>query len=766
MTGTAVLNVSITFESDWIIGAGYSRSKHLDQSVLVDDLGLPYVPAKTLVGLLRHRAAQVADALDEGTAGVWHRWHTFVFGSKIPDNETAASHSRNRPIPAALFSQPLTMTAAFHKEFEAGSFGELTAKELAQYSTVIRASSAMDRESGTVKADMLRFEERARGGLTVSAMWELQDSTVDGNWPALLLLGSAAKLVFAVGGNRRRGAGQATVDVGVTDDDLKKYFTKVDNVPRPERRPIAAGTASGAAQGRKFDIRITLLQPAIIDASATANSITSKAVLPGSVLLPIVLPLLTDGDDVVRDSLLSVSDATIEVDRYRSVPWPASLAIDKTADDPKAENIARLHVSNPKNKPEQDHYVAADGASISAEKVELRQRLHAVVGDETQGPENLFSTNALQTGTVLRAELDLSEGVSLRDDVLSADRPVRLGRSSKDDYGSATLTVTPAERPDEHRTAVDAGESFPVYLESDAILTRDGAYAPTAGQLIAELNTRLTGTTLAIAEPEHEAGQGEASFPNCVSVIRIDGWQARWGVPKPSVLGLAAGSVISVKADRALTVADLATLDAAPVGVRTVEGKGRIRVAPQWLRAAAVDVPLRTNRPTPAEPWGDAAGTVNIGPMVSSWLRAKIDDAALRAALDDGISNTYIPNTVTNTQLGALRALVANLHTREGRTAYERWLDDDKRTKDWPGIPARLRALESAADDSIWRVLSESSNPGATDTATAPGTAPALPVPHDSPLLTDDLKVTAIQEFLIYAIRKQAQLNQAPEEVL
>jgi len=49
----------IEFFSDWHIGSGLAVAGDVDMAVLKDEKGLPYIPGKTLKGLLRHAAETI-----------------------------------------------------------------------------------------------------------------------------------------------------------------------------------------------------------------------------------------------------------------------------------------------------------------------------------------------------------------------------------------------------------------------------------------------------------------------------------------------------------------------------------------------------------------------------------------------------------------------------------------------------------------------------------------------------------------------------------
>ncbi|MDR0959181.1 MAG: RAMP superfamily CRISPR-associated protein [Propionibacteriaceae bacterium] len=245
---TQFLKASATFASDWSIGAGTSRDRDIDSAIVLDDDGLPYVPAGTMVGMLRQQALAIADGLDAAAPPnapvsektLWREWHTWLFGSNPAEDERVKGKRRRRgsekndasdvramapsprPVPAALRPTPLRLTEPVRHLVEsvptAGSSGEErsslapTRESFQRATRCDRVGVSIDPTTGTAREDFLRFEERALAGLTVESHgWEIafpEGTTSEEVEPALLLLEAAGATLTAIGGKRRRGAGR------------------------------------------------------------------------------------------------------------------------------------------------------------------------------------------------------------------------------------------------------------------------------------------------------------------------------------------------------------------------------------------------------------------------------------------------------------------------------------------------------------------------------------------------------------------------------
>src|SRR5690606_9013632 len=74
--------VVVSMRSDWIVGSGRGRAGGIDATVQRDADGLPYIPAKTLTGVLRDAAERVVAIVEPGADGPWHEWLVWTFGAQ------------------------------------------------------------------------------------------------------------------------------------------------------------------------------------------------------------------------------------------------------------------------------------------------------------------------------------------------------------------------------------------------------------------------------------------------------------------------------------------------------------------------------------------------------------------------------------------------------------------------------------------------------------------------------------------------------------
>lgn len=89
----ATIKYQITFFSEWHTGSGLSSGSDLDALVIKDKKGLPYIPGKTIKGLLKDAANQIRGL--QGKADEPNELNTQFFGyAEEGKPETESIHTR------------------------------------------------------------------------------------------------------------------------------------------------------------------------------------------------------------------------------------------------------------------------------------------------------------------------------------------------------------------------------------------------------------------------------------------------------------------------------------------------------------------------------------------------------------------------------------------------------------------------------------------------------------------------------------------------
>lgn len=725
--------IEIAFRSDWHIGTGTGRHGFVDRSIVTDAIGLPYVPAKTAVGMLRDGAEIAANALDDGGVGVWTRWIRAIFG-----DQPSTTVQRGAPRPASLMSAPLLLAdreSIAHAPLSPARACVLAQADLIAATKTLRAGIRIDATTGVAREDMFRIEERARAGLTVRARWKVEypqskgstgaTAQTDEIWPAEFLLLAAAKITRQIGGKRRRGAGRA--DIKLTGLETLSVLTEkvtAGTIPEPwapPLRPRYTPTRSCGSSARRplrlsHTITVTAQQPLIIDSGQRGNVVETATSIPGTMLLGQLGRYLPNLPDLIRAGEVVVTDATVEIDGARGLPWPRALNLSKDTPTPAVRsdpveyvNVLRPHRENPRLKPKPDRYVDADCASWH--RVDVVQNIHASIDDHQQRPTEatggLFVYSGIAPGTVLRAEVFLPAGVTLED----SSQQVRIGRSSKDDYGLASLVITSSE-PVEASSEILPESAFAVWLTSDVLLRDERGLADTRASSFVEALARALGVPgkLRLAPPSTEFEDGvpfaDVADRAATGLVRRHSWQRSWGLPRPSLSGLGAGSVVLIVSQVRLDPTAIAGVEAGGVGDRTAEGFGRVLIDPAALRTNRLE--LREWLPKPGTP--STADVPLATPVTNAHIRAAwrtvIERTALRVAARDSWS-TGVTSTITRSQWGSLRAIVNRAGDVEAARA---WRTAPKRERRWGaeqlnGLKVLLETDSGAPDHPIWHKL-------------------------------------------------------------
>ncbi len=277
------------------------------------------------------------------------------------------------------------------------------------------------------------------------------------------------------------------------------------------------------------------------------------------------------------------------------------------------------------------------------------------------------------------------------------------------------------------------GNEVTVWLLSDTLLRDEQLRpGPTPGAVAAELQRRL-GNEIAIEVRKSTDGK----LDELTRVRRLDTWHVGWGLPRPSLVALQAGSCIVLSAAGAIDPVRLRELEAAGIGERTAEGYGQV----------CFNDPLLTKSPSrwsifESDAGGERSSTNGVVPLVFAgekgtraftyarlletdlWKR-EISRAAQVLAADQHRCATVLAWKAGSkqgdppmSQLGGLRAQLGSLCAAGDAEQILGWLHHLKanpRCADkWPD-----RALDRAEDllrnrAKVWSVLDCTSWPTLT----------------------------------------------------
>lgn len=675
-----IIAVTIRFMSDWHVGQGAGRPKDLDAMVRPDVEGYPYVPAKTLGQMWRDACERVAAGLDEETDTGWSDLVVHLFGSQPRDSKPGDS-----PIPARLHPSPCRYPMAVRSKLHP------------DWLTFPKIEVAIDPSTGAARHDHLRTVEMARVGskLYGDVRLDVDDWDEATKTAALALLRAGLVELTRLGGKRRRGAGR--VEVTAEDlPDLKGALRILErDAPTIQARSVNTVTAPLADHDAHTwfaaELTIELHQPVVVADRTAGNVVSTRDYIPGTFLLGPVVGALDGGWQnllpKVQAGAVRVLNAYRDVAGNRGLPVPFSLFHEKgeggLADGTKVWNL--LHAQVPTGTQPVQHrrgYVAGDRAQTRLETVEIGTHTHSTIDDEVQRPTErvggVYTYQTIQPGTIFRSKVLVSADEEPAGDF---EVEVNLGTSKKDDYGQATLRCSKF-RKTETPSAGAKTKSVILWLLSD-LLVRSPANQPAVSPVDLE---PLLSAELGVAV---KAGQ---SF---VRPRRSEGWVGRWGLPRPSLIGLGAGSAIRLSFSEDVKVSTLAALEQRGLGERTAEGFGEVRFSAPLLAAKPptyIDAPDSRDGEAPTEEEDPGVATFASGVLAEHTRNTLARAAALAAANSKHRQDSlgWSESRPTNSQLGALRAALRS------DEALRAWWSGVKavpnRANKWP--KAAKRALD------------------------------------------------------------------------
>jgi CRISPR-associated protein Csx10 len=728
----------LTMLSDWHVGSGMGRPGNVDRLIARDPDCLPFVPAKTLRGIWRDACERLARGLDGGTLGEWSSLVDHVFGSQPALGANGPTRLHHDPAAKPIKSALMVRPARLHPDLRQRVQGR---REFLDALTFVKPGVEIDDRSGRALEKHLRFEEMVRVGTVLDAECAVSLPAAEGVCEAvsaMLLVG--ARLVERLGGKRRRGAGRCRLTVlsHNLDQEVISWLENNQDPPAWPDKPANDFPPTSDEAAPPSDPWITvplvlkLTGPLAVSYRSVGNVVETLDFLPGSYLLPHVTKVLRelglDARTAIQRGDVCVLPATLEIEGGRGRPVPLALFADKL--NPK-QIVNRLLQEEPSGQVKQlrEGYVAAD---LSLRKPPKVVQTHNRVDDDQQRPSDAGGVYTYEAiGAVderqpvrLRSEVRLRKSLT---DRLPADwtarlsRPVVLGRSKKDDYGEVTIEAGQAASLPLSATG---GNELIVWVLSDLLLRDERLRpAPTAEALAQELGRRL-GTTLTMRKSDKRLGE-------MVRVRRLDTWHVGWGLPRPSLVAMQAGSCVVFTADKTIDSSQLHEIEASGVGERTAEGYGQVcfndpLIARPTTSAKGGEVVNQNNqhaRPT-APLDSDTLAHANLLEAVV-WKQF-IRRAALAIAADQAQRQGVLKWDVSHdrppmSQLGGLRGQISQLLQCEGAITTIGWLDhlqeNTKRAGNWPNGAINAVRVLLQQPGRVWEILDCKQWPTLTDGA-------------------------------------------------
>lgn len=179
-------HIEVVFAAEWLVAGGDSALGTADLAPMKDVEGLPYVPGRSLRGLLREAVC----LLDDGTGS---EWATHLFGERIVAGGSRHYREGVARVGNALLARELAAECRSSPD---------TRRDL--YATVRRTALTADR---VARSHTLRELEVCMPGLVLVADVQVPDEA------ALQVIAFACGLVRSLGHGRSRGLGRCHLTV-------------------------------------------------------------------------------------------------------------------------------------------------------------------------------------------------------------------------------------------------------------------------------------------------------------------------------------------------------------------------------------------------------------------------------------------------------------------------------------------------------------------------------------------------------------------------
>jgi CRISPR/Cas system CSM-associated protein Csm3 (group 7 of RAMP superfamily) len=193
------ITYKITFYSEWHCGSGLSAGSDIDALVVKDAEGFPYIPGKTLKGLLKEAAVEMIQLKGEN-----HGQSDFIKKLFGYFDEKPVGESKIHTKGSAFFS---------NAELNVGLRNEAKEKNLTDFLYRDIASTSIE-ENGIAKAHSLRRMETVIPCELVATI-----NGVDNEYEDDLI--KCLKYIKRLGQNRNRGLGRCTFTIIESKEEAK-----------------------------------------------------------------------------------------------------------------------------------------------------------------------------------------------------------------------------------------------------------------------------------------------------------------------------------------------------------------------------------------------------------------------------------------------------------------------------------------------------------------------------------------------------------------
>lgn len=529
-------NIEIKLLSDLAVGAGESYQSGVDQDIVYDDFGFPYIPAKRLKGCIRESALELVEM--------------GLFSKKVYDDLFGKEGIRTGHIIMnnAYLDEYDQMVKDVQNCSDANLVHQQNVLELYTYS---RTQTKIDSETGMAEETSLRTMRVLKKGLSFYAHVDCTKV----NEEEKKLLTDAICITKHIGLNRTRGLG--LVDMHLSSEKTEDVQVKISDGSKTNLNQL------------KYSI---YLKSNVLCKSVEGDQTKSQDYIESSKILGLLFEKLGKEKYEQLNGII-VSNAYISKNGERCTPLQASLQ--KLKDQPFIDDAMEvnnmLYVEQGdeclKNQltPVTYSWVTNNGEILEVEtEIDYHHRrpedksIGHALGD---GEGEFYQINSIHSGQTFSGFIIANkEQMSLIKEAFTKMKSARLGSFKQSEYGN--INIGNVSVSDVENNTIPLTKEFVIKLNSPLVIYNEYLVPTSDVHDFKDYLSKQLGCDLELTK----------AF---IIYETIGGFNVTWHRRKQTIKVLGKGTVCKFRCDHEI---DISSLYHTFIGERTMEGYGEVQI--------------------------------------------------------------------------------------------------------------------------------------------------------------------------------------------
>ncbi|AMC10194.1 hypothetical protein Lupro_02525 [Lutibacter profundi] len=406
------MKVKIKFYSNWAIGSGKGGDSK-DSIILNDDNGLPFIPGKTLKGLIRDAFLECNYSKEDAIRLFGQEKNLDI---KTDDLEEGILRFNSAYLSDAFISLP--------KDIKAKLFTSKTATRLDEKKQAIDYS--LRKNEVCIPLELH----------TTILVKENNSELVEDNYKKIE---KALKMLKIMGEKRHRGLGRCLITVPEFDTIV------INNTDTTEKSKTSKVTVTANTIRFKCKVTESLV---LVKKAKTGQNIESLDYIPGNTFRGIVAGAIFNGDtnefnDIIFNKTVQFGDAHLLIDGERSLKTPFSFYYDKNKDNNTLYNFHHLKDNDwidKKLKSRKNGYLIGTEDGFKIKNIEYGNRIKSSRDRKKRSSEKggMFSYHYIKKGQEFEFEVRSENSEYLTKIIEILDNKTKyFGKSKSAEFGGA-----------------------------------------------------------------------------------------------------------------------------------------------------------------------------------------------------------------------------------------------------------------------------------------------------------------------------------------